>query len=105
MVARSPVWFNRDSLAVRFSPLVIKVDIFPLEVCHETSGVYRTCFDLIAVFSFAYQGITYRSREKVIDVGPIEATVEKQKTIPLSAVFGAIAFVGGIALVILGNKS
>ncbi len=50
MVARSPVWFNCDSLAVRFSPLVIKVDIFPLEVCHETSGVYRTCFDLIAVF-------------------------------------------------------
>jgi hypothetical protein len=38
-------------------------------------------------------------------VAPIEAAAEKQKTIPLPPVFGAIAFVGRIALMILGNKS
>lgn len=41
----------------------------------------------------------------MIDVEPIQATAENQKTAPLPPVFGAIAFVGGIALVIFGNKS
>jgi hypothetical protein len=60
---------------------------------------------VLSILSFAYQGITYTTREKVLDVGPIEATAEKQKTIPLPPIFGAIALVGGIALVIVGNKS
>lgn len=60
---------------------------------------------VLSVLSFAYQGITYTTREKVIDVGPIEATAEKQKTIPLPPVFGAIALIGGIALVIIGNNN
>lgn len=60
---------------------------------------------VLSILAFAYQGITYTSREKVIDIGPIEATVEKQKTIPLPPVFGAIALIGGIVLVIMGNKS
>jgi hypothetical protein len=55
--------------------------------------------------SFAYQGINYTTREKIIDIGPIEATAEKQKTIPLPPVFGALALIGGIALVIIGNKN
>jgi hypothetical protein len=58
----------------------------------------------LSIFSFAYQGISYTTREKVIDLGPIEATAETKKTIPLPPIFGAIALVGGIALVIVGNK-
>ena len=43
-------------------------------------GVVLIVIGMIAV---AYQGITYTSREKILDVGPIEATAEKQKTIPV----------------------
>jgi hypothetical protein len=43
---------------------------------------------VLSILSFAYQGITYTTREKVLDIGPIEATAEKQKTIPLPPVFG-----------------
>lgn len=60
---------------------------------------------VLSIVSFAYQGITYTGREKVLDLGPIEATAEKQKTIPLPPIFGAIALIGGIALVFVGNKS
>lgn len=60
---------------------------------------------VLAIISFAYQGITYTTREKVLDIGPLEATAEKQKTIPLPPIFGAIALIGGVALVIIGNKS
>ena len=60
---------------------------------------------VLSMLSFAYQGITYTTREKVLDIGPIEATAAKQKTIPLPPVLGAIALIGGVALVIIGNKS
>ena len=34
---------------------------------------------VLAVIAFSYQGITYTKREKVLDIGPIEATAEKKK--------------------------
>jgi hypothetical protein len=55
--------------------------------------------------AFAYQGITYTSREKIIDVGPIQATADTQKTIPLSPLLGGLVLVGGIALVVVGAKT
>lgn len=59
---------------------------------------------VIAVISFGYQGITYTKREKVIDVGPLQATTEKKETIPLPPILGAVALVGGIVLVFAGAK-
>jgi hypothetical protein len=58
----------------------------------------------LSIISFAYQGITYTSREKVVDIGPLQATAEKEKTIPLPPIFGGIALIGGIALVIVGSR-
>ena len=48
--------------------------------------------------AFAYRGITYTSREKVIDIGPIQATADTQKTIPLSPLLGGLVLVGGIVV-------
>jgi membrane-bound ClpP family serine protease len=59
---------------------------------------------VLGIAAFAYQGITYTTREKVVDIGPIHVTAEKTKTIPLSPVLGAIAIVGGIVLLVIGSK-
>jgi uncharacterized membrane protein len=59
---------------------------------------------LLGIVAFAYQGITYTSREKIIDIGPLQATAETQKTIPLSPLLGGLALVGGIVLVVVGAK-
>jgi uncharacterized membrane protein HdeD (DUF308 family) len=59
---------------------------------------------ILGVVAFAYQGITYTTREKVIDVGPLKATVDKEKTIPLPPIVGAVALVGGIVLLMVGAK-
>jgi len=59
---------------------------------------------LLAIVAFAYQGITYTSREKVIDVGPLQASVDTKKTIPLSPLLGGLVLVGGIVLVVVGTK-
>ena len=59
---------------------------------------------VLSVIAFSYQGITYTRREKVLDIGPIEATTEKKETIPLPPVLGAAALIGGVALVFVGSK-
>ena len=43
---------------------------------------------VLGIVAFAYQGVTYTSREKVIDFGPIHATADTEKTIPLSPLVG-----------------
>lgn len=59
---------------------------------------------VLGIVAFAYQGITYTSREKVVDIGPLQASVDTKKTIPLSPILGGLLLVGGIALVVVGAK-
>ncbi len=58
----------------------------------------------LGIAALAYQGITYTTREKVVDLGPIQVTAEKTKTIPLPPIAGAIALMGGIVLLVTGIK-
>ena len=51
-----------------------------------------------------YLGLYYTKREKVLDIGPIEATKETRKTIPIPPVVGGIALAGGIVLVVSGIR-
>ncbi len=59
---------------------------------------------ILGVFALAYQGITYTTREKVIDLGPIQATKKTQKTIPLPPILGGAALACGIVLVVVGSR-
>jgi uncharacterized membrane protein len=59
---------------------------------------------VLGIVAFAYQGITYTSREKIIDIGPIQATADTQKTIPLPPLLGGLVLAGGIVLVVVGAK-
>lgn len=59
---------------------------------------------VIGIVAFAYQGITYTTREKIVDVGPIHMTAEKTKTLPLPPIVGGLALVGGIVLLVVGKK-
>jgi len=59
---------------------------------------------VIGVVALAYQGITYTSREKVVDIGHIQMTADKTKTIPLPPIVGGIALLGGIVLVVVGGR-
>ena len=70
------------------------------------SGVLIVAIVLIAigVVSLAYQGITYTTREKIIDLGPIKATADKEKTIPLPPILGGLALAGGVVLLLVGAR-
>jgi uncharacterized membrane protein len=59
---------------------------------------------VLGVLALAYQGITYTTREKVIDLGPLQASVDKKKSIPLPPIVGALVLAGGVVLVIVGSR-
>jgi hypothetical protein len=70
----------------------------------KSSALIGPFLVILGVIALAYQGITYTSREKVVDIGPIHATKDTTKTIPLPPVLGGAALVGGIVLVVAGSK-
>lgn len=59
---------------------------------------------ILGVVAFAYQGITYTTHEKVLDVGSLQVTSEKQETIPITPIVGGVALIGGIVLLIGGAR-
>jgi uncharacterized membrane protein YidH (DUF202 family) len=59
----------------------------------------------LGVIALVYQGITYTSKEKILDVGPFKAEVKRDKTIPLSPVLGVVALVGGVAILLFARRS
>lgn len=62
-------------------------------------------FIVLGISASTYKGIaTYTTREKIIDISPIEASVDTSETIPLSPILGGLALAGGIALVIIGRR-
>jgi hypothetical protein len=65
-------------------------------------GILLIVFGIVAL---ALGGITYTTREKVLDIGPITATQEKNKTIPLSPIVGIASLAGGIALLVVGTRT
>jgi uncharacterized membrane protein len=70
----------------------------------KPAGIVGIILIIIGIVSLVYGGFSYTKREKVLDLGPIQATAEKQKTIPLPPVLGGICLVGGIVLVIVGSR-
>ena len=60
---------------------------------------------IVGVLGLAYGGFTYTTREKVIDLGPLQVSADKQKTVPIAPIAGVAALVGGIALVFAGSRT
>jgi hypothetical protein len=59
---------------------------------------------VLGVVALVYQGFTYTKRETVIDIGPLHATADRQKTVPLPPVLGIAAIAGGLALLVVGGR-
>jgi uncharacterized membrane protein len=70
----------------------------------KTATLIGIVMIVLGIGALAYQGISYTSQEKILDIGPIEATTETTKTIPLPPIVGGVALVGGIALIIATTR-
>jgi len=70
----------------------------------KTNTLLAVILIAIGIVAFAYQGITFKTKGKPVDLGPIEVTTEKTNRIPLPPIVGAIALVGGIVLLVTETK-
>jgi len=60
---------------------------------------------ILGIIALAYQGITYTTQKKVLDIGPIQATKEEHHNIPLPPILGVLLLVGGVAVLVLDRRS
>jgi hypothetical protein len=67
----------------------------------KSIGIVLVVLGLLALI---YQGVTYTQRETVIDIGPIHATADQEKHLPLPPIVGVVAVAAGIALLVAGKK-
>ena len=58
----------------------------------------------IGVIALLYGGFSYTKREKILDVGPIEATTETRETIAVPPILGGLAVAGGVVLLFVGAR-
>lgn len=70
----------------------------------NTSKILAIALIAIGIIAFAYQGISYTSRDNVVDLGPLHVTAERSHTLPLPPIVGAIALAGGIALLFMSSR-
>jgi len=59
---------------------------------------------VIGLISLALGGISYTTKEKVVDIGPIEATAERHRSIPMPPLLGGLALTGGVVVLIAGSR-
>jgi uncharacterized membrane protein HdeD (DUF308 family) len=60
---------------------------------------------ILGIIALAYQGFTYTVPKKAVDLGPIQVTREERHTVPLPPILGALALIGGIAVLVLDRSS
>ena len=59
---------------------------------------------VLGVIGFALGGFSFTKKEKVLDVGPIEATADDKKTVAIPPVLAGLALAGGVALIALSSR-
>ncbi len=60
---------------------------------------------VIGVVGFAFGHISYTTKEKAIDLGPIEVMADKKHNIAIPDIAAALALIAGVGLVLAGARS
>ena len=65
----------------------------------KPAGIIGLVLILLGVAGLALGGFSFTHKEKVLDVGPIEATADEKETLPIPPVVAILAVVGGVVLI------
>ncbi|HLX65231.1 MAG TPA: DUF3185 domain-containing protein [Planctomycetota bacterium] len=68
----------------------------------STAGLLLIVIGIVVALS--YQGIAYMRREKVVDAGPIQVSVEKEKSIPIALIVGGGVLAAGMVLLVTSRR-
>jgi uncharacterized membrane protein YidH (DUF202 family) len=70
----------------------------------KPTGLIGILLIILGVIALAYQGINYTTREKAIDIGPVQVTTEKNHNIPFAPIVGITMLISGAGLVVVSLK-
>jgi uncharacterized membrane protein YdcZ (DUF606 family) len=59
----------------------------------------------IGIIMMIYTGFNYVTKEKVVDIGPIEINKETNHPVEWSPIVGAVLLVGGILIIVTSKKA
>ena len=60
---------------------------------------------VIGVIALAYGGLSFTTKEKVAEVGPLKLEKDKTHSVSLPPILGVVALVGGIALLVVSRRA
>lgn len=66
--------------------------------------IAATVLVIVGLVSLLLGGFRWKENKTVIDVGPVKATTEEHKSLPIPPVVGGLALVGGIILFVIPTK-
>ena len=70
----------------------------------KASGIAGIVLIVLGVIALTVGTISFTREREVLDVGPIEATVEDRETVPIPAIVGIVAIGAGVLLLIAGRR-
>jgi hypothetical protein len=70
----------------------------------KIKAVVSVLLIVFGLFALAVGSFTYTKREKVLDLGPLQATTDTHRRVPLSPVLGGVAFAAGVVLLVMSRK-
>jgi uncharacterized membrane protein YidH (DUF202 family) len=59
---------------------------------------------VLGLLGIVWGGVTYTTKEKVIDLGPIQATRDKTHNVPIPPIAGAAALIAGVVLLVADRR-
>jgi len=66
--------------------------------------VFGVVLVVLGLLALVYGGISYTKREKVVDLGPIQATTTERKQLPISPIAGGLAVLAGAVMIMAGGR-
>ena len=59
---------------------------------------------ILGVVGLAYGGVTWTTKEKVVDLGPLQVTHDKTQSLPLPPIAGGICLIAGVVLLVSAGR-
>ena len=59
---------------------------------------------ILGVVGLAYGGVTWTTKEKVVDLGPLQVTHDKTQSLPLPPIAGGICLIAGVVLLVAAGR-
>ena len=59
---------------------------------------------ILGVVGLAYGGVTWTTKEKVVDMGPLQVSHDKTQSLPLPPIAGGICLIAGVVLLVAAGR-